>query len=144
MPVKQSKKPTWTLWKTPDGAVWDYENSSIYNKATGQWTTAKGLGAIKLPASECEFVGALKLVSFHHGRSCHFYFQDLQTGHGYLMQGTEMEEILFNHTLYQGLICGRWGFVKKGGTISIKLLQELDDVGPTTSNSSNDQLEKLI
>jgi hypothetical protein len=91
---------------------------------------------VEVPASECEFVAAMKLTSFYHGRSTHFYFCDLQTGYQYMMQGTEMEDILMNYTLQQGLICGRWGWVKRGDTISIKLLEELEDVD-SQNNSSN-------
>jgi len=127
MPAKNTKA-SWTLWKTPDGMCFSYANATLYNRKTGAWQQIKDLGAVEVPASECVFVAALKLKQFHHGRSCHFYFEDLQTGNQYMMQGTEMEEILFNHTLHQGVICGRWGWVKKGGVISIKLLEELDDV----------------
>lgn len=127
MPAKKPKA-SWTLWRTPDGMCYSGSYATIWNPQTGTSTRIVDLGAVETPASECEFVAALKLKSFHHGRSCHFYFQNLQTGHQYLMQGTEMEEILFKHTLHQGVICGRWGWVKKGGTISIKLLKELDDV----------------
>jgi hypothetical protein len=38
-----------------------------------------------------------------------------------------MEDILLNHTMEKGLICGRWGWVKRGRVISIKLLEEFEE-----------------
>lgn len=133
MPAKQPKKPTWKLWMTSDGRYSPYQQKTQWNYRTKQNDPVE---MTEVSAGDCEFVAAMKLKSFHHGRSCHFYFENIQTGHQYMMQGTEMEEILFNHTMHQGLICGRWGWVKKGGVISIKLLEELDDVEGTRENSA--------
>lgn len=122
------KKSTWTLWKTTDGRFFPSKRTHEYNFRTQR---SDPIETTEHLASDCEFIAALKLKEFYHGRSCHFYFEDIQTGHLYMVQGTEMEEILFNHTLHQGFICGRWGWVRRGGTISIKLLEELDDVPET-------------
>jgi hypothetical protein len=135
MPKLKNTKASWTLWRTPDGMCYSYPNATVHNPKTGSWSSIQSLGAVEVPASDCTFVAALKLKQFYHGRSCHFYFEDLQTGNKYMMQGTEMEEILFKHTLHEGLICGKWGWVKRGGTISIKLLEELDDVESSETSS---------
>lgn len=121
----KTKKPEWTLWKSEDGRYFSSNQKFCWNP---QLQRNEVQTLVEIPASECQFVAAMKLKSFYHGRSAHFYFQDLQTGHQYLMQGTEMEDILMNYTLHQGLICGKWGWVKRGSTISIKLLEELEDV----------------
>lgn len=121
-------KNPWMLWKTPDGQIWDSDTIRFYNKISNKTETVRDAGGVPVPAKDCEFVATLKLVLFYHGRSCHFYFNDIEAGRTYMMQATEMETILMNHTLYQGLICGRWGWVNRSGKASIKLLEELEDM----------------
>lgn len=129
----QRKKSSVKLWKTPDGKL--HVNKPFTHDYKTNKTSPQE--SIEVMLDDCDFNAALKLIRFHHGRKCHFYFKDLQTNHVYMMQGTEMEDLLFKHTLYQGLICGRWRFFKKGNVLSIGLLEELNEL----PESDDDSLE---
>lgn len=121
--MSKIKKP-WSIWLSDTGGIFSSNRSKTWNNEKKCWEIPN---MKEVPGRDYEFVATLKLVRFYHGRSCHFYFKDLNSDNEFLMQGTQMEEILFNHTLYEGVICGRWGVLNRGGTISIKLIEELDE-----------------
>jgi hypothetical protein len=120
-----AKKPTWKLYRAPDGSLHGDPRQQIWSAANQRWERITQYEEVL--AADCEFKAALKLESFSHYKSAHFWFKDLSNGRTYMVQGTEMEDILLNHTMEKGLICGRWGWVKRGRVISIKLLEEFEE-----------------
>lgn len=110
---------SWTFLIGKNYGFWNY---SLANKARLQPNVTEHDGRTY------RFKAALKLTRFYHGHSVHFWFKDLNSGAEMMMQGTEMEDILLNHSMEKGVICGIWGVVNRGGTISIKLIEELEEL----------------
>lgn len=122
--AKTAKKPQWKLYRDEEGRYHAHPNPRTWDYATNKYVEGN---TTEVCAADCEFVAPMKLESFSHYKSAHFYFKNLKNNHIYMMQGTEMEDILLNHTMEKGFIFGRWGWVKKGSVISIILLEEMDD-----------------
>jgi len=118
------KKATWKLHKGDNGQYYAHANPAPWNPKTNKY---EKVHTVEVLARDCSFQATLKMTSFSHYKSAHFYFKDLRTDLTYMVQGEEMEKILLNHTIEKGLICGRWGWVKKGQVISIELLEELEN-----------------
>lgn len=116
---------SWKMYRDSNGEYHAYKQAQVWDYAKNKWVAVGEM--TEVIASECEFKGTLKLEQFSHYKSAHFYFRDLRTNFRYMMQGTEMEDILLNHTMQQGVISGVWGWVKRGNSISIKLLRELTE-----------------
>lgn len=132
----ERKKSSVKIWKSPSGNL-TVDRPFAYDYEQKQWVPKE---AVQVMMDDCDFAAALKLTMFHHSnRACHFYFKDIQSDKQYMMQGTEMEAILFNHTLDQGHICGRWRFFKKGNVLSIGLLEELDELPQTEGDSEQSE-----
>jgi hypothetical protein len=44
-----------------------------------------------------------------------------------MMQTSEVDDLFQNHTIIKGHVTARFGFVKKGRTLSIKVVRELTE-----------------
>lgn len=81
-------------------------------------------GYKEMLAADCEFNAALKL---YRAWGTHFRFRNLQNGQVYMMQNSDIYDLLQNHMLIKGHVAGRFGFVKRGRVLSIKLVRELTE-----------------
>jgi hypothetical protein len=72
------KKPTWKLYKAPDGSLHENPVRQIWNSKTNRWEKIAEYEEVL--AADCEFKAALKLESFSHYKSAHFWFKDLSNG----------------------------------------------------------------
>lgn len=114
--MEKKRKPGWSLWKDAAGKIHPYPHNRYGAKIVGELT--------EVDSRDCEFIGALQLTSVSYG---HFYFKDINTKQDYMAQETEIEKILLNSSMEKGLVFGKWGWVKRGRVVSIKLITELDD-----------------
>lgn len=121
---KKPKKPQWIMYRDQFGHFSCYRSSYIYDPVTNQ--NVEPIYTETSP-SDCEFIAPMKLEEFTHGRGAHFYFRNLKDNREYMMQGTEMKELLLNHTMEKGFLFGKWGWIKRGDSLSIRLIEELED-----------------
>lgn len=102
------RKPTWKL----------------YRDERGEHHIDPRPNCEEVLASDCEFSTTMKLES---AWGTHFWFRDLRNNQRHMMRTSEVDDLLQNHTIIKGHVTARFGFVKKGRILSIKVVRELTE-----------------